>query len=249
MVTPFTDAEVAALYDQANPWDGRKWAADIFYSELVMAAESVLDVGCGTGSMLHYALDHGHPGRLAGIDPDPDMLARARRRGEVEWVLGKAAQIPWRGEFELATMVGHAFQCLIADAEIRASLAAIRAALREGGAFAFETRHPQARAWEQWAEMGVSEVTTETGRSLRSWYTIDAVRADVVSFSETTTEADGTFLRRDSCDLRFLDVPTLTGFLEEAGFVVEARYGDWDRTPVTAESREIITIARAASVR
>ena len=43
-------------------------------------------------------------------------------------------------------MTGHAFQMLVSDDELRRSLRAIRAALADGGRFAFETRHPQARA-------------------------------------------------------------------------------------------------------
>jgi SAM-dependent methyltransferase len=136
MTTPFTDADVAALYDQVNAWDSQVWPSDGFYNELVMAAGSVLDVGCGTGSMLRYAREHGHRGRLAGIDPDPFMLARAAQRTDIEWVPGKAADVPWRDEFELATMTGHAFQHLIADNEVRSSLASIRAALRDGAVWA-----------------------------------------------------------------------------------------------------------------
>lgn len=244
MVTPFTDADAAALYDQVNPWDGQKWPADAFYDSLVMSAATVMDVGCGTGGMLHCARDHGHLGRLAGVDPDPDLLARAQRRTDIEWALGKAMDIGWRSEFELATMVSHAFQCLITDDEIRGSLAAIRAALLDGGRFAFETRHPQARAWEQWAAMGTSEVTTEAGRELRSWYTVDAIAGDIVSFSETTSDRDDLVLRHDSCSLRFLDVIELNGFLTESGFAVENQFGDWDRNPITSVSREIITVAR-----
>jgi len=55
------------------------------YDESVMAAGSVLDVGCGTGSMLHRARDRGHAGRLVDLEPDRAALARARRRTDVEW--------------------------------------------------------------------------------------------------------------------------------------------------------------------
>ena len=64
---------------------------------------------------------------------------------------------------------------------------------------------------------------------------------------EVTTLADGTVLREDPGSLRFLDVEALNAFLAEAGFEVEAQYGDWRRGPITVESTEIVTIARVAS--
>ena len=238
-----TDADAAELYDLQYPWAGPH-PSHPYYAELMMAADSVLDVGCGTGSMLHFARDSGHRGRLVGLDPDPAMLDRARRRTDLEWVLGRAEDARWDREFELATMVSHAFQCLLGDDELRRSLAAIRAALRDGGRFAFETRHPQARAWLEWEPDNASEATDATGRRLRVFHHVESVEGDLVTFTETTSLADGAVLRTDRGTLRFLDVPALNEFLTGAGFAVEAQYGDWDRGPLTGASREIITIAR-----
>lgn len=238
------DDEAAALYDLLNPWDPGRWPADAFYSGLVMSAGSVLDVGCGTGAMLHHARESGHTGRLVGVDPDRAAVARARRRTDVEWVDGIAPDGGWRAEFDLATMVSHAFQCLVTDEQLRDSLTAIRTALRAGGGFAFETRHPQARAWEQWNPSNAMDVTDGSGRLLRSWNEVESVSGDLVTFTDTVTGPDGTVLRVDRTTLRFLDIPTLDALLTDAGFTVEARYGDWHRGPVDDTSREIVTIAR-----
>jgi SAM-dependent methyltransferase len=240
----FSDAEVAALYDLMNPWDPAVRGDAGFYNELVMAADSVLDVGCGTGLMLHSAREHGHTGRLVGLDPDGESLARARRRDNIEWVEAAAADALWLAEFELATMVGHAFQCLITDEEVRASLAGVHRALRDGGQFAFETRHPQARAWEAWTPSNASDFTDSSGRPLRLWHRVESTDSGVVVLTETTALADGSVLRVDRGSLRFTDVATLQTLLAEAGFEVAAQYGGWDRSPIDPASDEIITVAR-----
>src|SRR5882757_3297223 len=115
---------LAELYDVLNPW----WRADDFYLDLVMAARSVLDVGCGTGRLLYRAREGGHTGRLCGLDPDAGMLSLPQRWTDIEWVLTDAASAKWDREFDLAVM-SHAFQYLVTDDDLRASLAAIRSAL------------------------------------------------------------------------------------------------------------------------
>ncbi len=239
----FSDAEVAALYDVVDAWDPTRPDV-IFCTEQVMAADAVLDVGCGTGSMLHSARDLGHTGRLVGLDPDPSMLERARRRTDIDWVSGKAADAPWDAEFDLATMTSNAFQCLISDEEMRDSLAAICRSLRVGGRFLFGTRHPQERAWESWNPAHAFDVEDGAGRKLRMWHEVEEVDGDVITLTETTAERDNTVLRVDRAKIRFADVPALERFLTEAGFTIEHLYGDWVRSPITESSREIIVIAR-----
>ncbi|WP_344655632.1 class I SAM-dependent methyltransferase [Catenulispora subtropica] len=241
----FTDDDAAELYDVENPWDRVGFPHDRFFSDAVAGAESVLDVGCGTGSMLHVARDEGHAGRLVGVDPDAAMLKRARRRDDVEWVLGTAAGLRYDGEFALATMASNAFQCLADEDDLRDSLVAIRRALRAGGGFVFGTRHLWARAWEDWNPADGGTVTLPDGRSLRGWHEVERVEGPLVTFSETVARPDGTPLRVSRTTLRFHVPETLNGFLRDAGFAVEHQFGDWGRGPLTAGSREIITIARA----
>ena len=154
----------AETYDAFNAWA----PSDDFYLGLVMEAKSVLDVGCGTGTLLHRARRDGHNGRLCGLDPDPAMLQLARRRRDIEWVLSDAASARFDGEFDLALMASHAFQNFITDDDLRASLAAIRTALVDGGRFAFETRNPLVRAWESWNPGNPFEVVDADGTVLRA---------------------------------------------------------------------------------
>jgi SAM-dependent methyltransferase len=241
----FSDADAAALYDVLNPWDPGRRPGDRFYHELVMAADSVLDAGCGTGAMLACAREHGHRGRLTGLDPDRAALDRARHRAAgIQWAQGPAANARWQADFDLATMTGHAFQCLVTDHDLRASLTAIHTALRDGGHFAFETRHPQARAWQDWNPSNASDITDAAGRVLRVWHQVESADGDVITLTETTARPDGTVLRVDRTSLRFPGPHTLSTFLADAGFQIQAQYGDWHRGPITTTSREIITIAR-----
>ncbi|MFD4562678.1 class I SAM-dependent methyltransferase [Streptomyces sp. NPDC058469] len=244
----FADPSLAALYDTLNPWG----PGDDFYLGLVMAADPVLDVGCGTGRLLGRARREGHRGRLVGLDPAAAMLVRARAHEPgVEWLLGDLRARDWHREFELAVMTGHAFQVLLCDEELRLALRAVRAALVPGGRFVFETRNPGARAWETWTPDRVREVPDGRGGVVRVWHEVESVApaGDRVTFTETFDGARWEWPQVDRTTLRFLDTDTLDRFLGEAGFVVVERYGDWERGLLTPACPEIVTVAESAGRR
>lgn len=93
-----------------------------------------------------------------GIDPDQASLRRAQRRTDIEWRHGRAEDI----------------RCLVSDEEIRSSLSAIRRALRPGGQFGFEARHPQARAWEDWNPTNATTIDWHDEQLIMS-HRVDAV--------------------------------------------------------------------------
>ncbi len=235
----FSDASLAALYDALC--EGR---GDFdFYLPLVMSAGAVLDVGCGTGALLHRARESGHAGRLCGLDPAAGMLEQARARSDIEWILGDLASVGFDREFDLVVMSGHAFQVFIEDDDLRASLAAIRSALTHNGRFAFETRNPLVREWERWPQS--NEVADAAGAVVRMAREVETpVDGDIVSFTQTFTSPGWGRPRVSRSTLRFLDADSLSSFLSDAGLAIEEQFGDWDRRPLADTSPEIITIAR-----
>lgn len=239
----YTDARLARLYDRLFP---PARAARDFYLPLIMEARSVLDVGCGTGTLLAAARDAGHSGRLCGLDPATGMLAQARAHAGIEWICGGAAALAFVHEFDLAIMTGHAFQVLTEDAELRAALAAVRAALQDGGRFVFETRNPQARAWGRWTPQRILAADDEQGNTVRVTFQIEApFDGRTVAFSQTYTSPAWGAPQVSRSVLRFLDAAGVARFLGEAGFVLEQQFGDFDRRPLAPASPEIVTIARA----
>lgn len=240
----FTEDRLAALYDAFCPPPTQR-DDFAFYLPLIMAARAVLDVGCGTGALLHLARESGHTGRLCGLDPAEGMLNQARRRSDSEWIHGDLSSLRWDQEFDLVIMTGHAFQEFVADGEIRVALAAIRSALVDGGHFAFETRNPLMRAWERWPERYSGAVTDATGAIVRCEYRVETpVVGGVVQSISTYTSPGWDRPEVSRGALRFLDAASLSAFLSGAGLTIEEQFGDWDRQPLTDTSPEIITIAR-----
>lgn len=218
-----------------------------FYLPLVMSAERVLDVGCGTGELLRLARATGHIGRLCGLDPAAAMLRVAQARTDIEWVLGDLASVAWDREFDLVVMTGHAFQVLTEDDQLRASLAAIRSALAEDGHFVFETRNPLVRAWERWVPMGEGVEIVRDGLPVRMEHPeMPVVQGDLVSFTMAYTSATWDRPHVSRSTLRFLDRDALGQFLDGAGLAIREQFGDWDRQPLADTSPEIITVAGRA---
>jgi SAM-dependent methyltransferase len=235
----FEDHYLASLYDLICVDRGD----EDYYLHLIESASSVLDVGCGTGTSLHRARAAGHRGRLVGIDPADGMLAQARRYPDIEWIRTTLPDAGFSGEFDLVFMTGHAFQVLLSDDAVNDFLAAAHLALRPTGRLAFETRNPLARAWERWTPDAVTEVVDQHGATVRVWHEVESVDGECVTFTESYASSAWPEVKVSTSTLRFVPAEHLDHLLAGAGFVVDERYGNWDRSLFTPHSPEIITVA------
>jgi len=116
------------------------------------ATGRVLEVGIGTGLLLpHYRA----AAEVHGVDPDPLMLRRARRRAAavpvpVRLVLGDARALPYRRDTFDVAVVGLAF-CTIPTPS--RALAELRRVVRPGGELRFlehvRSPSPRVAAWQR----------------------------------------------------------------------------------------------------
>lgn len=101
--------------------------------------DAIADIGCGTGTLVALIGQTAQPAVLVGIDPDPAILERARRKvakvgARVEFKLGYARDAArlldgQRINKVVSSLVFHQVPMV----EKRAGLAAMRAALVPGG--------------------------------------------------------------------------------------------------------------------
>jgi SAM-dependent methyltransferase len=131
-------SELAASTSQ---WDAADYArVGSFVPELGEAAldlldpqfgESILDIGCGDGTLTHKIIERG--ATVVGIDNSPELAAVARAVG-LDVRIGDAADMAFDGEFD-AAFSNAALHWMLDKARVAA---AIFRALKSGGRFAGE---------------------------------------------------------------------------------------------------------------
>lgn len=218
----FDHPRLARVYD---PLDPDRSDLDV-YLDLTesLGARTVLDVGCGTGTLACLLAARGV--EVLGVDPAAASVAVARTKpgaDAVAWVVGTAPDVaadPSQHErVDLATMTANVAQVFLTDEDWLATLRAIRACLRPGGRLAFESRVPAVRAWERWTEQLTRQIVDVPGEGpVEDWVQVTAVDGELVTFdSPTIFHADGERIDSTST-LRFRGEDELRDSLARAGF-------------------------------
>lgn len=129
--TPFYDFAIAILTRE------RRWRSALLRETAPQAGDRILDVGCGTGTFAVMLKRHEPGAHVVGLDPDADVLARARAKAAKE-----KAEVTFRQGFARdagaeATSFTKVVSSLVFHQvpleEKRAGLVAIGRALRPGG--------------------------------------------------------------------------------------------------------------------
>ena len=215
----FSDPRLAAIYDAL---DGERNDLDLYTSLIGSSgATSVLDIGCGTGTLATTLALAGID--AIGVDPATASLDVARRKpgaDRVRWHHGTVESLDDM-IVDVVTMTANVAQVFLDDDEWLATLRAIRRRLRLGGSLIFETRNPAARAWERWnrtsslAQTGIDGIGT-----VESWVELLSVEMPLVSFRWTFRFIEAGDVVTSDSTLRFRDRVEIEATLDECGLRV-----------------------------
>ena len=237
----YSDPRLTAVYDPLNAQD---YGTPFFRDLAGTTPKTILDIGCGTGRLACDLAARGH--HVTGADPAAAMLGVARQRpggNKVTWIEADAVGLSVGTRFDLIIMTGHAFQVVLEDQEVQAALSNLHRHLAAGGRLSVETRNPEVRDWDSWKPDETREKVEVPGiGTVEVHYDIASEEGQLVTF-ETHFRFAPDDIVVASHTLRFMSRAEFAAFLAEAGFRDITWYGDWDRSPATHTSPEIIAVA------
>jgi SAM-dependent methyltransferase len=213
---------IAELYD---PWS-RSVTEDVgFYvAESRKSGGTVVELGVGTGRIAIPIAEKGK--RVIGVDSSREMLAACLRRAESAGVaelldlrLGDLRNPPLHEQVPLVICPFRSYLHLADDGERMEALAAARAALQPGGRLIFDVFEPKP-----------DDIAETHGRWLeREPEIFDRAHWDeeerTLTLSVRGPEGAATM------SLAWISRTEWQELLEDAGFVVEACFGWFDRSP------------------
>jgi SAM-dependent methyltransferase len=213
--------KIARVYD---PWS-RSVVEDVpFYvEEAVRSGGPVLELGVGTGRIAVPIAAAGI--RVVGVDLSAGMLEVARERAdlagvEVDLRHGDMRDPPVDRTFPLVICPFRSLLHMETDADRRLALRAVSRGLSPGhGRFVFDVFTPSA---EDIADTHGRFIEREPGIWERADWD-EATRTLILRLRSADAESE--------MSLAWLSVPEWRQLLVEEGFVVDALYGWFDRTP------------------
>jgi SAM-dependent methyltransferase len=260
MSSALYDSFIADYYDESPIVQGRMQDV-IFYRDAARDfGDPILELGCGTGRITMALAAAGK--RVTGLDISERMLERAAKkrlslyteeRERVHLVQGDMAKFDLGEKFRLIIIPFRPFQHLREVEQQMDCLRCARKHLAPGGRLILDVFQTDAERMHDPVHMRetlITEYKTTDGRQVRITERVAAFhRAEQINDVEMIYSIVHPGGREErlvfAWELRYFFRYEVEHLLARCGFKVAALYGDFDRTPITDQSPEMIFVAES----
>lgn len=236
------------IYDIINTFDD-----DLgFWREYSQAAKRrVLELCCGTGRVTIPLAQSGIP--IVGLDCSERMLDGLRRnaaqkRVSIDARHGDMRFFDFSEKFSLIFVPFNSFQCLYKIPDVESILSAVSRHLEPEGRFILDVFSPsieimvdRSRKEKRWEDFFIPE----RGR-VRMRERCDYDAASQVNRVTWTLCFDDGSEQVQKLDMRCFFPQELEVILKSSGFLIEERFGNFDKSPFTSDSPKQIVVCRRA---
>lgn len=252
--TNFEEYEDPILYDIENdPFQDdvaflKKWAKKV--------NGPIIDFACGTGRATIPLAQAGHT--LMGVDFHHGMITQAKKKAKkmnlrIEWIQGDCTKLQLKVKSPLIYSVGNSFQHFLTNEEQDQFLTTVHQHLEDEGIFIFGTRFPsldellQPTTEEYWRSY-----KDETGReidvfTISSYDSIGQIQ-HYTTIRKLKDDSGKTISeKKTNIQLRYVFPQEMNRLLKERGFEVLAVYKDWNETPLTQDSYQMVYVCKKIS--
>ena len=219
---------LARCYDRlTGDVEYEKWAdyLERHFRKLKRPVRSVVELGCGTGSLTRLLAERGY--RMTAVDLSPDMLAAAEQkcRGlDVQLVCQDMSRLALRSPADAVISCLDSVNYVTRPAALRRTFRRVRRALAPDGLFLFDAKTPAALEGAD----GQTYLDEDEGLFC-VWRGEYSPKRRVCGYGLDlfVREEDGSWSRGGEYHEEYAYTPEeLEGFLREAGFSKIKRYGD-----------------------
>jgi SAM-dependent methyltransferase len=248
-------ADIYEIWTETAPITGQN--LPFYVAEYLRTAGPVVELGVGNGRIAVEAARQGKA--ITGVDNSAGMLRLCRERARAAGVghLVTLIQADIRDftlpePAQLITIPFHSIGHLVSLEDKRAALRRIYDQLAQGGRFIFDffVFNPEyVRYRSGLASLRAEYTDAASGHDVLLWvavrHDLEQQRMRIITWADELDD-EGVVLERRYRPLSFswIDPEQARELLEQAGFEVEAVYGDFQRGPFTADSGEQIWVAR-----
>jgi ubiquinone/menaquinone biosynthesis C-methylase UbiE len=208
---------------------------------------TIIDLACGTGRATIPLAEQGHP--MVGVDIHRGMLAQAKRKSthlSVTWVEQDCKSLNLGIKSPFIYMVGNSFQHFLTNEDQDGLLKSVHHHLETDGVFLFNTRFPsreellQPSTEEYWK----SYTDPSTGKQIDVYTMSNYDSLQQIQQYTTIRRTEGEGDNYTNISLRYTYPKEMERLAESNGFQIIGVYEDWQETPLSKESQNMIYILK-----
>ncbi|WP_313804991.1 class I SAM-dependent methyltransferase [Cytobacillus sp.] len=214
----------------------------------------IIDLACGTGRVTIPLANKGY--KLIGVDIHKGMLAEAKRKAEnlhlpIEWIEQDCTNLHLNIKSNLIYTVGNSFQHFLSNKEQDGLLESVNRHLKLGGIFIFGTRFPSVEellqpSTEEYWKTYIDKETKNTVDvyTISDYDPLAQVQHYITIRREKNIEGLMIGEKKTNIRLRYVFPREMERLLSAHGFEIVSVYQDWNKTPITAKSTEMVYVCK-----